>query len=130
MVEHLRNWQGRLMQPKYPLYDDANEFFRRDDRNSMRVTAGAALEVCKHAASRGLWIVGIEGGRWQNPRFESRLDSIWDSDARPLNTREVSAINAEAAKFVEEQIISEPWGGVSPPDVFILVTRAAPTEED
>jgi hypothetical protein len=82
------------------LYTRGDDFYELNGSVSMRLSAGAAIEVCRSAASHGLVVARVEGGIWRNPGFESRLDCIWDGVDPPVDLERTSINNAAAAEFV------------------------------
>lgn len=95
-------------------YDFSNDFFALEGSVVMKLSADAAIEVCKRASQHGLVIARVEGGLWHFPGFEARLDCIWDGVELPVDTRAAEKNNLAAAEFIrsERQIH----------DVFIVTT--------
>lgn len=85
------------------LYRDSEDFFRLGGSVTMRLTRAAACEVCEQAAAKGILVARIEGGVWQDPGFESRLDAIWDGADPPISTEDAHQNNLAARAFVEKQ---------------------------
>lgn len=78
----------------------------------MKLTADAAVDVCRQAARRGVVVSRIEGGIWHSPGFEARIDCIWDGVDSPVNGDVAEKNNLDAAEFVREESQMR--------DVFIL----------
>lgn len=85
-------------------YDTADDFFTHDGDSIMKLNTDAAINVCKLAFSEKCVISAIEGGIWQNPGFQSNLNSIWNSELSGSNYQE---INERAIKFIKEVKQSE-----------------------
>lgn len=105
------------------LSSDVTDFFRSEDRNRIHLSASAALEVSERAAENGLRILGIEGGKWGNPGFEARLDSLWSGRTGDLDEAGIRDDNRLAAEFIRQQSSRE---DDFRPDVFVLTTRETP----
>jgi len=82
------------------LYDAARHFFEVAERSAMKLSADAAIAVCKEASNHGLVVSRIEGGVWHNPGFEARLDCIWDGVDPPLSAEEAEVNNVQAIDFI------------------------------
>jgi len=67
----------------------------------MRLSAVAAIDVCRAAASRGFVIARVEGGVWHFPGFEARLDCIWDGADPPIDAPNAAANNQAAEAFIQ-----------------------------
>jgi len=69
----------------------------------MYLSAAAAIEVCLRAAGIGLLIARVEGGIWQNPGFEARVDCIWDGANPPIDDSGAERNNTEAIDFIRNE---------------------------
>lgn len=99
------------------LYERADDFFELEGSVVMKLTSGAAIEVCRVAAEHGLIVARIEGGIWRHPGFEARLDCIWNGADPPISVTEAAANNAEAVRFIIAKSDTH--------DVFILTAPPA-----
>jgi hypothetical protein len=86
------------------LFDSAEDFFRLGGSVVMKLTPAAAVEVCKRAAERGFIIARIEGGIWEAPWFEARLDCIWDGADPPIDKDRAQKNNELAAQFIQREM--------------------------
>jgi len=102
------------------LIQDPKEFLDHEDRNALRLSGPAAIEACLRAEQAGLAIGRIEGGQWLNPGIMARLDSIWATRRRAINSEEARQRNLSAAKFIEEQLRESPDPALPAADVFII----------
>lgn len=89
---------------KSKLYTDPRDFFVLKGSVWMFLSPKAAIAVCLNAAGQGFIVVRVEGGLWHNPKFEARLDCIWDGDDPPIDEREAHENNLRAANFIEHQM--------------------------
>lgn len=105
------------------LHDNEMEFFRRNDRNTLRLSGITAIAACEQAAKQGFSIGRIEGGHWLNPGFESRLDSIWTNKAAPVSQDDVHEDNLKAAEFISEKMRNSSESELPPVNAFILSAR-------
>ena len=97
---------------KSRLYDSGNHFFELAGSVTMKLTPRAAIDVCMYSAQHGLVVARIEGGIWHSPRFEARLDCIWDGSEPPLAQSEAEVNNLKAAEFIRAMATAH--------DAFIL----------
>ena len=97
-------------------YDYPEDFFSLRGSVTMRLTATAAIEVCKLAADRGLIVLRVEGGNWHHPGFQPSLDCIWDGVDPPVSTERAHEINLKAAAFIN--MMTEEY------DVFIITSSS------
>ena len=84
------------------IYEESEDFFALNGNYIMKLSAEAAIEVCKKATEKNLYILKIEGGIWHNPGFEARIDCIWDS-LNDLSKTSVQENNQEAMNFIIEE---------------------------
>jgi hypothetical protein len=94
------------------LHNNYEDFFNLDGNVNMKLTTHAAIDVCMHAAEKGLVIWRIEGGIWHeaNPNLgitagmEVRFDCIWDSQSKGENNEEEAhKNNLRAVEFIDEE---------------------------
>lgn len=85
-------------------YSNPEDFFLLRGNVSMFLSPEAAIAVCARAAGRGFIVVRVEGGLWHNPKFEARLDCIWDGDDPPIDEGKAHENNLRAADFIEHQM--------------------------
>jgi hypothetical protein len=83
------------------LYDDAKAFFELDGNAVMKLSRGAAIDVCRGAAGQGIVVVKVEGGISSNDKFEARLDAIWDGADPPMDQNQADKTNTRAAAFIK-----------------------------
>lgn len=98
------NWE--LIAMKIDLqqrYELSESFFSLEGSVVMKLSADAAAEVCERASQLGFFIARIEGGIWNFPGFEARLDCIWDSVDVPIGDRAVEENNLAAAEFIRSE---------------------------
>lgn len=93
-------------------YDSPDAFFDLDGSIVMKLSANAAIAVCETAIEHGLVIARVEGGIWQAPGFEARVDCIWDGVDCPVDRRIAEENNRAAARFIRSE------GAIH--DVFVL----------
>lgn len=95
-------WKRGIMVAKnQKLYGRPKDFFELNGNAVMKLSRGAAIEVCLRAASQGLILVKIEGGIWRDGTFEARLDAIWDGEDPPITKNEADRNNVRAAAFIK-----------------------------
>lgn len=82
------------------LYGTAADFFDLDGNAQMKLSRDAAAKVCVDAAVKGFLVVKVEGGIWNNGRFEARTDAIWDGIDPPVVQMEAHQNNLRAAAFI------------------------------
>ena len=85
------------------LYDSADSFFTLDGNILMFLTPDAAAEVCRQCAHRDELVFRVEGGIWQDPGFEARLDCIWDGLDPPVDRERAAQNNEAAAAFIQRE---------------------------
>ncbi|MDR3322640.1 MAG: hypothetical protein LBS89_00340 [Zoogloeaceae bacterium] len=81
-------------------YDSSDDFFSLGGSVVMKVSADAAIAICKVAVKHGLVVARIEGGIWHTPGFEARLDCIWDGVDPPVDYETTKRNNQLAADFI------------------------------
>ncbi|MFC0576319.1 colicin immunity protein [Paraburkholderia solisilvae] len=81
-------------------YTDLEDFFSLHGSVVMKLTPEAAIAVCEQAAQRGLVVARIEGGIWHNPKFEARIDCIWDGADPPIASQAAHENNLSAIEFI------------------------------
>lgn len=84
-------------------YSQAKHFFELEGSVVMKLTADAAIDVCNTASRHGLMVVRIEGGFWHDPKFEARLDCIWDGMDPPVTLAQAKKNNQQAADFIRKK---------------------------
>ena len=67
----------------------------------MLLTPSAGIAVCNTALQRCFLIGKIEGGIFNKPRFEARLDCIWDGLSPPVSMAQAEENNSKARRFIE-----------------------------
>lgn len=85
-------------------YTDPEEFFALHGSVVMKLSPEAAIAVCEQAAHRGLLVARIEGGIWHNPKFEARIDCIWDGADPPLDAEAAHVNNLSAIEFIRSEL--------------------------
>jgi len=94
------------------LYNNYEDFFNLNGNCTMMLTTQATIDVCMHAAEKGLVIWRIEGGIWRYANespdgkdgMEVRLDCIWDSQSKGENNEEEAhKNNLRAVEFINEE---------------------------
>lgn len=97
--------RGAMSVNRQKLYHSATDYFDLDGSVVMRLSRGAAINVCRQAAARGLLIVMIEGGiRRPDNTLEARLDAIWKGADPPIDLDEAEQNNSRAADFISSQV--------------------------
>jgi hypothetical protein len=82
------------------LYDSASAFFDLGGHAVMKLTPAGAIEVCREAGGRGLVVVRVEGGYWQDPGCEAKIGCIWDGADPPMDQDAAPQNNLNAANFI------------------------------
>ncbi|NTY38018.1 colicin immunity protein [Burkholderia diffusa] len=96
-------------------YETADDFFSLGGSIVMKLTVGAAIDVCEQAAQHGVVVSRIEGGIWHSSGFEARIDCIWDAKIDPPVDESVAEQNnRDAVEFIREESQVH--------DVFIVTT--------
>src|ERR1700683_5481481 len=85
------------------LYDETKDFFGLEGNAVMKLSRKAATAVCLSAAANGCLLVKLEGGIWNNGKFEARLDAIWDGLDPPIDPDRAHKNNLEAASFIRSR---------------------------
>ena len=83
------------------LYENAEDFFALDGSAVMKLSRHAAKEVCSRAATKELVVVKLEGGIWNDRKFEARLDAIWDGLDPPADPDSAHRNNLLAVTFIQ-----------------------------
>ncbi|MEL4181509.1 colicin immunity protein [Roseateles sp. PN1] len=81
-------------------------FFVLNGSGWMKLAPEAAMHACRGATEAGLVVVRVEGGIWQNPGFEARVDCIWDGIDPPATSSETSINNGNAAAFIGQEALT------------------------
>lgn len=84
------------------LYSDPNSFFELKGNNLMRLTPSAAIELCNLLTERNIVTVCVEGGIWDNSKFEARLDAIWTGKKPPMKSMDLAKNNMKAINSIIE----------------------------
>ncbi|HDR9837044.1 TPA: colicin immunity protein [Burkholderia multivorans] len=84
-------------------YESADDFFALEGSVVMKLSAGAAIEICERAAEQGMVVSRVEGGIWHFPGFEARLDCIWDGADPPVDSTAANQNNLAAADFIRAE---------------------------
>jgi Colicin-E5 Imm protein len=85
-------------------YTDPEDFFLLHGSVVMKLTAEAAIAICEQAAGQRILVARIEGGIWHNPKFEARIDCIWDGADPPIDSRSAHENNLAAIEFIRSQL--------------------------
>lgn len=88
------------MTDKSKLYTSIHDFFILGGDVNMRLSRETAIELCESAIDYDILIWKIEGGIFHNPKFEARLDAIWDGVDPPISKEEAIENNNFAVKFL------------------------------
>jgi hypothetical protein len=83
------------------LHDESTTFFDGRGSGWLKLTPGAAKNVCAHAADLGFVVVRVEGGLWHAPGFEARIDCIWEGIDPPVSVEEARENNMRALPSIE-----------------------------
>ncbi|MGX4747403.1 colicin transporter [Morganella morganii] len=89
------------------IFDNSNVFFEKNGSSVMVLTSNAAIEVCQEATARNLWILGVDGGHWQNPGFKIDGNTSWSRKTKLFNENKLSENNQLAI----ENIVSDTADG-------------------
>ncbi|HBL7241182.1 colicin transporter [Serratia liquefaciens] len=86
----------------------------------MVLTPKAAIEVCREAEKRKLWISGIDGGHWMNPGFRIDGFTSW-TYSRP---NDYQSKLSENSKMAIENIKSDAADGYTA--FLVTITKEKP----
>lgn len=102
------------------IFDDGNIFFEKNGSSTMVLTPKAAIEVCREAEKRKLWISGIDGGHWMNPGFRIDGFTSW-TYSRP---NDYQSKLSENSKMAIENIKSDAADGYTA--FLVTITKEKP----
>lgn len=88
----------------YELNQNADHFFSKCGSAKMILSPAASLDVCANAVKNGLIVTVVEGGIWQNMKFEARLDCIWWGKIPPVEEDTAALNNENARRFIEKEM--------------------------
>ena len=89
------------------VHSDPGEYFLHERPSSMKFTADAAMALCQECSTRGILILGIEGGiKRSDGKFEARLDCMWQTDLDPSSAdlNATYASNSYAKDFIQSRV--------------------------
>jgi hypothetical protein len=84
------------------VYSDINLFFELNGNNLMRLTPDAAIELCNALREKDVVVVCVEGGIWNDGKFQARLDTIWTGKKPPMNPVDLAINNEKAIASILE----------------------------
>lgn len=84
------------------LYSEVDSFFELNGNNLMKLTPDAAVELCKVCLDKEIIVVCVEGGIWNDKKFQARLDAIWTGKKPPLNLGDLMLNNERAIASIAE----------------------------
>jgi hypothetical protein len=84
------------------VYGDIKLFFDLNGNNLMRLTPDAAIELCNHLKEKNIVVVCVEGGIWNDKKFQARLDAIWTGKKPPMNPVDLAINNDRAIASILE----------------------------
>ena len=89
-------------------FEERDEFFEQNGSVWMKLTKEAAIAVVEQCEAENRAVSIVEGGIWQDPGFEARLDAIWHSgfDKKPVG-QSLSENNAAALGFLAAEMPAE-----------------------